>query len=138
LVLVTDPEVAEDAYAFDNPCFKDATPVAAGRVTERPSSAVPGDTPAKDSTRWSTSWTSLGLGSVVRSDKRRTLDDSCVGVSLFCSFCFFAIVILLVIRYDRFNSDIFFCNKIIKKLTRERKQEIYSRYTDGVKQEDTD
>ncbi|KYN06126.1 Periaxin [Cyphomyrmex costatus] len=79
LVLVTDPEIAEDAYAFDNPCFKDATPAAVGRVTERPSSAVPGDTPAKDSTRWSTPWTSLGLGSAIRSDKRRTLDDSCVG-----------------------------------------------------------
>lgn len=79
LVLVTDPEIAEDAYAFDNPCFKDATPAAVGRVTERPSSVVPGDTPAKDSTRWSTPWMSLGLGSAIRNDKRRTLDDSCVG-----------------------------------------------------------
>ncbi|XP_011876969.1 PREDICTED: uncharacterized protein LOC105567046 [Vollenhovia emeryi] len=80
LVLVTDPEIAEDAYAFDNPCFKDATPAAVGgRVTERPSSVVPGDTPAKDSTRWSTPWSSLGLGAAVRNDKRRTLDDSCVG-----------------------------------------------------------
>ncbi|XP_018304502.1 uncharacterized protein [Mycetomoellerius zeteki] len=79
LVLVTDPEIAEDAYAFDNPCFKDATPAAVSRVTEKPSSAVPGDTPAKDSTRWSTPWTSLGLGSAIRSDKRRTLDDFCVG-----------------------------------------------------------
>ncbi|XP_032685149.1 uncharacterized protein DDB_G0283697-like [Odontomachus brunneus] len=78
LVLVTDPEIVEDAYAFDNPCFKDATP-AVGRVTERPLSAVPGDTPAKDSTRWSTPWTSLGLGSAIRNDKRRTLDDSYVG-----------------------------------------------------------
>ncbi|KYN26826.1 PREDICTED: uncharacterized protein LOC108758055 [Trachymyrmex cornetzi] len=79
LVLVTDPEIAEDAYAFDNPCFKDATPAAVGRVTEKPSSAVPGDTPAKDSTRWSTPWTSLGLGSAIRNDKRRTLDDFYVG-----------------------------------------------------------
>ncbi|XP_011694763.1 PREDICTED: uncharacterized protein LOC105454098 isoform X1 [Wasmannia auropunctata] len=80
LVLVSDPEIAENAYAFDNLCFKDVTPAAVGRVTERPpSSAVPGDTPAKDSTRWSTPWTSLGLGSAIRSDKRRTLDDSCVG-----------------------------------------------------------
>ncbi|XP_014468922.1 PREDICTED: uncharacterized protein LOC106741420 [Dinoponera quadriceps] len=77
LVLVTDPEIVEDAYAFDNPCFKDATP-AVGRVTERPLSAVPGDTPVKDSTRWSTPWTSLGLGSAIRNDKRRTLDDSYV------------------------------------------------------------
>lgn len=81
LVLVTDPEIVEDAYAFDNPCFKDATPTTVGRVTERPSSAVLGDTPAKDSTRWSTPWTSLGLGSAIRNDKRRTLDDSYVGVS---------------------------------------------------------
>lgn len=79
LVLVTDPEIVEDAYAFDNPCFKDATPTTVGCVTERPSSTVLGDTPAKDSTRWSTSWTSLGLGSAIRNDKRRTLDDSCVG-----------------------------------------------------------
>ena len=89
-MLVTDPEIAEDAYAFDNPCFKDATPAAVGRVTERPSSVVPGDTPAKDSTRWSTPWTSLGLGSAIRNDKRRTLDDSCVGVSVpYLVFFFF-------------------------------------------------
>lgn len=81
LVLVTDPEIIEDAYAFDNPCFKDATPAAVGRVTERPTSSTPADTSAKDSTRWSTPWSSLGLGSAIRSDKRRTLDDSCVGVS---------------------------------------------------------
>lgn len=81
LVLVTDPEIVEDAYAFDNPCFKDATPTTVGRVTEGPSSTVLGDTPAKDSTRWTTPWTSLGLGSAIRSEKRRTLDDSCVGVS---------------------------------------------------------
>ncbi|KAM0732467.1 Periaxin [Formica fusca] len=79
LVLVTDPEIVEDAYAFDNPCFKDATPTTVGRVTERPSSTVLGDTPAKDSTRWTTPWTSLGLGSAIRNEKRRTLDDSCVG-----------------------------------------------------------
>ncbi|XP_020296389.1 uncharacterized protein LOC109861244 [Pseudomyrmex gracilis] len=79
LVLVTDPEIVEDAYAFDNPCFKDATPAAVSRVAEKPSSVIPGDTPAKDSTRWSTPWSSLGLGSAIRTDKRRTLDDSCVG-----------------------------------------------------------
>lgn len=79
LVLVTDPEIVEDAYAFDNPCFKDATP-AMGRIAERAiSMGTPQDTPAKDSTRWSTPWTSLGLGSTNRNDKRRTLDDSCLG-----------------------------------------------------------
>ncbi|KAK2582135.1 hypothetical protein KPH14_004500 [Odynerus spinipes] len=79
LVLVTDPEIVEDAYAFDNPCFKDATP-AMGRISERAiSMGTPQDTPAKDSTRWSTPWTSLGLGSTNRNDKRRTLDDSCLG-----------------------------------------------------------
>ncbi|XP_014607481.1 PREDICTED: uncharacterized protein LOC106788589 isoform X1 [Polistes canadensis] len=78
LVLVTDPEIVEDAYAFDNPCFKDATP-AVGRIsTDRPITIIP-DTPAKDSTRWSTPWTSLGIGSTNRNDKRRTLDDSCLG-----------------------------------------------------------
>lgn len=80
LVLMTDPEIVDDAYAFDNPCFKDATPA----VLERPVSAITMDTPAKDSTRWSTPWSSLGLGSGNRNDKRRTLDDSCLGVS--CRF----------------------------------------------------
>ncbi|XP_046425632.1 uncharacterized protein LOC124182411 isoform X1 [Neodiprion fabricii] len=83
LVLVTDPEIVEDAYAFDNPCFKDAaTPAAITRTIERPmsaASAVSVETPVKDATRWSTSWSSLGLGSAVRNDKRRTLDDSCLG-----------------------------------------------------------
>lgn len=78
LVLVTDPEIVEDAYAFDNPCFKDATP-AAGRSLERPVSMSPLDIPVKDSARWSTPWSSLGLGSTNRNDKRRTLDDSCLG-----------------------------------------------------------
>ncbi|XP_012277501.1 uncharacterized protein LOC105698114 isoform X2 [Orussus abietinus] len=78
LVLVTDPEIVEDAYAFDNPCFKDPTP-AVGRSLERPVSLTPTDTPAKDSTRWSSPWSSLGLGSANRADKRRTLDDSCLG-----------------------------------------------------------
>ncbi|XP_043482855.1 uncharacterized protein LOC122511569 isoform X1 [Leptopilina heterotoma] len=78
LVLVTDPEIVDDAYAFDNPCFKDATPAVA-RSLERPISATPMDTPAKDSTRWSTPWSSLGLGNGNRNDKRRTLDDSCLG-----------------------------------------------------------
>lgn len=77
---MTDPEIVDDAYAFDNPCFKDATPAAVSRIVERPSSSTPVDT-AKDSTRWSTPWSSLGLGSAIRNDKRRTLDDSCIGVS---------------------------------------------------------
>jgi len=80
-VLVTDPEIVEDAYAFDNPCFKDTTPAVIGRVMEKPSSSTPIDASAKDSTRWSTPWSSLGLGSAIRNDKRRTLDDSYVGVS---------------------------------------------------------
>ncbi|XP_017876302.1 uncharacterized protein LOC108622737 [Ceratina calcarata] len=75
LVLVTDPEIVEEAYAFDNPCFKDVTTSS----HERPVvSSTPGNTPGKDSARWSTSWTSLGLVSVNR-DKRKTLDDSCLG-----------------------------------------------------------
>ncbi|XP_015603637.1 uncharacterized protein LOC107271762 [Cephus cinctus] len=79
LVLVTDPEIVEDAYAFDNPCFKDATP-AAVRSLDRTVSSSPAETPVKDSTRWSTPWSSLGIGSPGnRTDKRRTLDDSCLG-----------------------------------------------------------
>lgn len=83
LVLVTDPEIVDDAYAFDNPCFKDAATPAIARSIERPVSAasvVSAETPVKDAARWSTSWSSLGLGSANRNDKRRTLDDSCLGV----------------------------------------------------------
>ncbi|XP_076177235.1 uncharacterized protein LOC143151719 [Ptiloglossa arizonensis] len=79
LVLVTDPEIVEEAYAFDNPCFKDVTATLANRTREGPVSVASGDTPGKDSVRWSTSWTSLGLGSTNRNDKRKTLDDSCLG-----------------------------------------------------------
>uniref|UniRef100_V9IIJ5 PDZ domain-containing protein n=1 Tax=Apis cerana TaxID=7461 RepID=V9IIJ5_APICE len=79
LVLVTDPEIVEEAYAFDNPCFKDVTISSNNRNRETAISLTPGDTPGKDSTRWSTSWTSLGLGSTNRNDKRKTLDDSCLG-----------------------------------------------------------
>lgn len=82
-MLVTDPEIVEEAYAFDNPCFKDVTTSSTSRTREGAVSLTPGDTPGKDSARWSTSWTSLGLGSTNRNDKRKTLDDSCLGVS-FC------------------------------------------------------
>ncbi|CAD1471781.1 unnamed protein product [Heterotrigona itama] len=75
LVLVTDPEIVEEAYAFDNPCFKDVTISSTNRIREGAVSLTPRDIPGKDSARWSTSWTSLGLGS----DKRKTLDDSCLG-----------------------------------------------------------
>lgn len=85
LVLVTDPEIVEEAYAFDNPCFKDVTTSSTNRIREVPVSLTTGDTSSKDSARWSTSWTSLGLGSTNRTDKRKTLDDSCLGVS-FISF----------------------------------------------------
>ncbi|XP_043800819.1 uncharacterized protein PF11_0207-like [Apis laboriosa] len=78
LVLVTDPEIVEEAYAFDNPCFKDVT-ISSNRNRETAISLTSGDTPGKDSSRWSTSWTSLGLGSTNRNDKRKTLDDSCLG-----------------------------------------------------------
>lgn len=91
MVLVTDPEIVEEAYAFDNPCFKDVTATLANRTREGPVSVASGDTPGKDSVRWSTSWTSLGLGSTNRNDKRKTLDDSCLGVSAFLSISFSAI-----------------------------------------------
>ncbi|XP_011503168.1 PREDICTED: uncharacterized protein LOC105366420 [Ceratosolen solmsi marchali] len=76
LVLVTDPEIVEEAYAFDNPCFKDTTP-AVGRSLERPNLAGQTETTptAKDAGRWSTAWSNIG-----RSEKRRTLDDSCLGM----------------------------------------------------------
>ncbi|CAL7941450.1 unnamed protein product [Xylocopa violacea] len=77
LVLVTDPEIVEEAYAFDNPCFKDVTTSPSNR--EGAVSLTPGNTPGKDSARWSTSWASLGLVSTNRNDKRKTLDDSCLG-----------------------------------------------------------
>ena len=79
LVLVTDPEIVEEAYAFDNPCFKDVTASSVNRIREGAVSAASGDTPGKDSVRWSTSWTTLGLGTTNRNDKRKTLDDSCLG-----------------------------------------------------------
>lgn len=85
LVLVTDPEIVEEAYAFDNPCFKDVTASSANRLRDGAVSVASGDTPGKDSVRWSTSWTTLGLGSTNRNDKRKTLDDSCLGVSAFSS-----------------------------------------------------
>lgn len=84
--MVTDPEIVEEAYAFDNPCFKDVTISSNNRNRETAISLTPGDTPGKDSTRWSTSWTSLGLGSTNRNDKRKTLDDSCLGVSFIFFF----------------------------------------------------
>ncbi|XP_011300106.1 uncharacterized protein [Fopius arisanus] len=81
LVLVTDPEIVEDAYAFDNPCFKDATP-AQTRSMERPMSVASVETPIKDTTKWSTPFSGLGIGSGNKYDKRRrTLDDSCLGMS---------------------------------------------------------
>ncbi|KAG8042152.1 hypothetical protein G9C98_000143 [Cotesia typhae] len=80
LVLVTDPEIVEDAYAFDNPCFKDATP-AQNRQIDRPLSIISTETPTKDSMKWSSPWSSLGLGSGNKFDKRKTLDDSCLGAN---------------------------------------------------------
>lgn len=87
-MLVTDPEIVEEAYAFDNPCFKDVTASSVNRIREGAVSAASGDTPGKDSARWSTSWTTLGLGTTNRNDKRKTLDDSCLGVSAFSPISF--------------------------------------------------
>lgn len=87
MVLVTDPEIVEDAYAFDNPCFKDATP-AQNRQIDRPLSIISTETPTKDSMKWSSPWSSLGLGSGNKFDKRKTLDDSCLGVRFISSFIF--------------------------------------------------
>ncbi|XP_063995695.1 uncharacterized protein LOC135173042 [Diachasmimorpha longicaudata] len=78
LVLVTDPEIVEDAYAFDNPCFKDASSGQIGSM-ERPLSVAAIETQIKDTPKWSTPWSGLGLGTGNKHDKRRTLDDSCLG-----------------------------------------------------------
>ncbi|XP_014206150.1 uncharacterized protein LOC106637753 [Copidosoma floridanum] len=96
LVLVTDPEIVDEAYAFDNPCFKDCTPAAGKRSLERSVSltlrsetnaTTPVTTPLttnaapkspKDANhRWSTPWSNFG-----RLDKRRNLDDSCLGAKM--------------------------------------------------------
>ncbi|XP_058795038.1 uncharacterized protein LOC131666407 [Phymastichus coffea] len=75
LVLVTDPEIVDEAYAFDNPCFKDATP-AMGRSLERPVSTICTTDEKQHETsttpRWSTPWANIGK----TAEKRRTLDDS--------------------------------------------------------------
>ncbi|XP_043278862.1 uncharacterized protein [Venturia canescens] len=85
LVLVTNPEIVEDAYAFDNPCFKDATPAVNRNHDGRPLSTaslvvetIPNN---KDSARWSSPWSSLVFtgASANKNDRRRTLDDSCLG-----------------------------------------------------------
>lgn len=77
LVLVTDPEIVDDAYAFDNPCFKDASGDA--RSLERPVSQI-SSTSATPHNKWSSPWTNLALAVANAKDKRRTLDDSFVGV----------------------------------------------------------
>lgn len=80
MVLVTDPEIVEEAYAFDNPCFKDCTPAGGRKSLERPISLVSQfetspNAVKKENNRWATPWSNPS-----KSDKRRTLDDSCVGV----------------------------------------------------------
>ncbi|OXU24514.1 hypothetical protein TSAR_006409 [Trichomalopsis sarcophagae] len=89
LVLVTDPEIVDEAYAFDNPCFKDSATPAGGRSLERQTVAISthnethhhhhnhnqnSSTPKDSTQRWSTPWANLG-----KQEKRRTLDDSCLG-----------------------------------------------------------
>lgn len=72
LVLVTDPEKGGE-FAFDNPCFKDATPVSKAVLDAKD--------PAKmdQKNKW-TSWGGLGaiknnLGGL-QGEKRRAMDDS--------------------------------------------------------------
>lgn len=76
LVLVTDPEKGGE-YAFDNPCFKDATPVSKSVLEP-----VKAD---QKNNKW-TSWGGLGglggLGAIrnnlggLQGEKRRAMDDS--------------------------------------------------------------
>ncbi|KAJ8667818.1 hypothetical protein QAD02_009481 [Eretmocerus hayati] len=79
LVLVTDPEIVEEAYAFDNPCFKDVTP-AVGRSFERSNVLHAQNVEnqmSKEGNKWSTPWSNLHIGK--SNEKKRTLDDSCLG-----------------------------------------------------------
>ncbi|XP_067008091.2 uncharacterized protein [Anabrus simplex] len=71
LVLVTDTEAGPDQYAFDNPCFRDGTPI--GRTP-------PEKEPVKldQKARWS-AWSPIGALVATRNEKRRALDDSFVG-----------------------------------------------------------
>nr|CAD7398361.1 unnamed protein product [Timema cristinae] len=68
LVLVTDPEGGKDDYAFDNPCFRDGTPIGRSPAEKDANKMDP-------KTRWS-SWSPLGVIAGARGDKRKTLDDS--------------------------------------------------------------
>ncbi|XP_044009981.1 uncharacterized protein PF11_0213-like [Aphidius gifuensis] len=88
LVLVTRPEIVEDAYAFDNPCFKDATTPGYNRSMERtqsvsfvetttPTTAATTTTPSsKELPKWSSPWSLLASGANNKHENRRTLDDS--------------------------------------------------------------
>ncbi|KAK3911898.1 Periaxin [Frankliniella fusca] len=72
LVLVTDPEKGGE-YAFDNPCFKDATPVSKGVLESKEPSKM------DQKNKW-TAWGGLGairnnLGGL-QGEKRRAMDDS--------------------------------------------------------------
>ncbi|KAJ9595950.1 hypothetical protein L9F63_012843, partial [Diploptera punctata] len=74
LVLVTDPEGAADQYAFDNPCFKDGTPI--GRTTLEKEPAGKLDQKELFQARWSPWGALVGPRTA---DKRRALDDSFIG-----------------------------------------------------------
>lgn len=72
LVLVTDPEKGGE-YAFDNPCFKDATPVSKAVLESKDPSKM------EQKNKW-TAWGGLGairnnLGGL-QGEKRRAMDDS--------------------------------------------------------------
>nr|CAD7456972.1 unnamed protein product [Timema tahoe] len=72
LVLVTDPEGGKDDYAFDNPCFRDGTPIGRSPAEKDANKMDP-------KTRWS-SWSPLGVIAGARGDKRKTLDDSFLAI----------------------------------------------------------
>ncbi|XP_014234996.1 uncharacterized protein LOC106657833 [Trichogramma pretiosum] len=89
LVLVTDPEIVEEAYAFDNPCFKDVTPATTRSLRPQNNSVLSSRTEtttnnatstpiSKEATgKWSLGSPWANIGKVI--DKRRTLDDSVIG-----------------------------------------------------------
>ncbi|XP_049814321.1 uncharacterized protein LOC126260907, partial [Schistocerca nitens] len=73
LVLVTDSEAAGDQYAFDNPCFRDGTPMAHLAAEKE---AAKEDQKA----RWASGWSPLGaLVAGKAAEKRRAFDDSFIG-----------------------------------------------------------
>lgn len=68
LILETDPEKGKGEYAFDNPGFRDPGLTPTGKVLEK-------TTPKLENKKWN-HWPSAFSGLTMKSEKKRTLDDS--------------------------------------------------------------